>query len=87
VVEIIDTPEDSGDQHGKAPEADTGEGDTGVRFPGVIGQERIRQALARSLVNQRVPHAMLFLGDDGVGKEATALDFARALLCRGSTGQ
>ncbi|MBD3165171.1 DNA polymerase III subunit delta' [bacterium] len=93
VVEIIDSTDDpgtggEGDQPANEASESTGTaGGLAVRFPDVIGQERITTALGRSLRNGRVPHAMLFLGDDGVGKEATALDFARALLCRGKAGE
>jgi DNA polymerase III delta prime subunit len=38
-------------------------------------------ALARALSTQQVPHAWLFSGPDGVGKELAALALAQALLC------
>jgi DNA polymerase III subunit delta' len=56
--------------------------DSGVRFPHLIGQERIKDVLSRAAETGRNAHAYLFLGEDGVGKEAAALDFARVLLCK-----
>ncbi len=56
--------------------------DTGVRFSNLIGQERVRDVLTRAANTGRIAHAYLFLGEDGSGKEAAALDFARILLCK-----
>ncbi len=47
----------------------------------VIGQQRIVQALQRVIDTERVAHAYLFHGKDGVGKRAVALALAQALLC------
>jgi len=47
----------------------------------IIGQSRIVEALRRTLNSDRVAHAYLFFGPDGVGKRATALEFSKALLC------
>ncbi|MBN1448971.1 MAG: DNA polymerase III subunit delta' [Bacteroidetes bacterium] len=47
----------------------------------IIGQQRIKQLLQRMYSNNRIPHALLFHGPDGVGKEAVALEFARVLNC------
>ena len=47
----------------------------------VVGQERAVQALKQAIEGDRVGHAYLFFGAPGVGKRATALAFAQALLC------
>ena len=47
----------------------------------VIGQERVKKILQTAIRNNRVAHAYLFWGNDGVGSEAIALEFARTLLC------
>ena len=47
----------------------------------VIGQERVKQILLSALRNKRLPHAYLFVGNEGVGKDAAALEFARVLHC------
>ncbi len=54
----------------------------GIRFSHLIGQERIKDVLTRAAETGRNAHAYLFLGEDGVGKEAAALNFARILLCK-----
>ncbi len=48
----------------------------------VIGQERVVDTLRRALSGERVAHAYLFHGPDGVGKRAAALALARALECQ-----
>lgn len=47
----------------------------------VIGQERVKQALRAAIQHRRLAHAYLFLGNEGVGTEALAVEFARTLLC------
>ncbi len=47
----------------------------------VIGQERVKGILISELQSSRVPHAYLFYGNEGVGKDAMALEFARVLHC------
>lgn len=44
-------------------------------------QDQALHALGRALASQQVPHAWLFSGPDGVGKELAALSLAQALLC------
>ena len=48
----------------------------------VIEQERVVTTLQRALTTERVAHAYLFHGPDGVGKRAAALAFAQALECQ-----
>ncbi|MBI5739940.1 MAG: DNA polymerase III subunit delta' [Nitrospirae bacterium] len=52
----------------------------------VIGQERAVHILRGCIARERVPHALLFAGDDGIGKKLTALNFAKALNCTGGQG-
>jgi DNA polymerase III subunit delta' len=47
----------------------------------VIGQKRVKQILLAALRTERLPHAYLFYGSDGVGKDAMALELARVLHC------
>ncbi len=51
----------------------------------IIGQQRVKRLLQRMHGNERIPHALLFHGPDGVGKEATAIEFARVLNCEEGT--
>jgi DNA polymerase-3 subunit delta' len=52
----------------------------------VINQERACTALRRAIERERVAHAYLFHGPDGVGKRAAALAFAQALQCEQKDG-
>ncbi len=47
----------------------------------LIEQTRVVDVLRRAISSERVAHAYLFHGPDGVGKTSTALAFAQALLC------
>lgn len=50
-------------------------------FNEILGHERVKSLLAASLKNQRVGHAYIFEGIEGIGKKKTALEFAKALTC------
>jgi DNA polymerase-3 subunit delta' len=52
----------------------------------VVGHERVRSLLARSILAGRLPHALLLTGPDGVGKRTVALAAARALVCETRRG-
>ncbi|MBN1561822.1 DNA polymerase III subunit delta' [candidate division KSB1 bacterium] len=54
-----------------------------MSFADVIGQHHAKGILHRTIVNERVSHAYLFSGAAGVGKEALAIEFAKALFCSG----
>ncbi len=47
----------------------------------VLGQPSALQTLKRALASGRVPHAYLFDGPEGVGKELAAFGLAQALVC------
>jgi DNA polymerase-3 subunit delta' len=47
----------------------------------LIGQSRVEAMLGRALQRDRVSHAYLFLGPEGVGKSTAALLLAQALNC------
>lgn len=51
-------------------------------FENIIGQQRVISILRRALKSKRMPHALLFHGPEGVGKEAVALELAKALFCQ-----
>lgn len=50
-------------------------------FQEILGQEDAVLVLSRSLENDRLAHAYVFSGPDGVGKALTAFALAGALLC------
>jgi DNA polymerase-3 subunit delta' len=52
----------------------------------LTGNERVKKLLRRILEARRSPGAMLFAGEDGVGKKLFALEVARALNCRSPQG-
>lgn len=52
-----------------------------MSFSDVIGQELPVNILQNSIKNQRISHAYLFIGKEGVGKEFVAFQFAKALNC------
>ncbi len=53
-----------------------------MSFENIIGQKRVISLLKRTLLGQRMPHALLLHGPRGVGKEAVALELAKALFCQ-----
>jgi DNA polymerase-3 subunit delta' len=50
-------------------------------WPRVIGQERVKLTLLSALRSGRLPHAYLFYGPEGVGKDAMALELSRLIHC------
>ncbi|MBP2650403.1 MAG: polymerase delta prime subunit [Firmicutes bacterium] len=55
-----------------------------MNWDSIAGQTDVLKTLKNLLTTQRVPHAMLFTGPNGVGKMLTARLFAAALLCEGT---
>ena len=55
-------------------------------FDHLIGNQAVKDLLRRMLASERVPGALLFAGDDGVGKKQFAIELARALNCRNRQG-
>ena len=51
-------------------------------FDELTGNARVKAALKRMLVADRLPGALLFTGEEGIGKKLFALEVARALNCR-----
>ncbi len=47
----------------------------------IIGQPRAIRALRTAIATGRMPHAWLFSGQEGVGKDAAAIEVARVLRC------
>lgn len=55
-------------------------------FDQITGNERVKNLLRRMLEEQRIPGALLFSGEEGIGKKLFALELARALNCRSRIG-
>lgn len=47
----------------------------------IRGHDKVVEDLRRTLAHGRLPHAMLFVGPEGVGKKSLARKLAQALLC------
>jgi len=54
-----------------------------MSFHTLLGQDEAKAFVRAALEADRVGHAYLFVGPDGVGKTRLALDLCKALLCRG----
>jgi DNA polymerase-3 subunit delta' len=52
-----------------------------VSFDDIIGQDRVKSFLIQLAASERVPHALLFLGNTGSGNLALAIAFAQLLQC------
>jgi len=52
-----------------------------IFFENTTVQERIRNLFANALQRERLAHAYIFYGQEGAGKEAFALELAKALNC------
>ena len=50
-------------------------------FEEIIGNNPIKDMLAKSIENETVSHSYLFVGTQGIGKEMLAKEFAKNILC------
>lgn len=48
-------------------------------LPHVYGQEKVKKELYRLYMEDRLPHTLIFYGDEGLGKSTAALDLAASL--------
>ena len=48
----------------------------------IPGQTRVKQTLNNFLHSQKIPHAFLFSGNEGVGKDNAAIQFAKTLVSK-----
>ena len=58
-----------------------------MRFEDISGQDRAVNILRGQLDNDRIAHAYIFLGPEGVGRKKTALELAAALNCEKGAGR
>ncbi|MBP1638222.1 MAG: putative polymerase delta subunit, partial [Bacteroidetes bacterium] len=54
-------------------------------FSDIIGQHTIKERFIRSVREQRIPHAQLIHGPEGVGKLALSIAYAQYICCRNRT--
>ncbi len=52
-----------------------------LSFDEILGQPTVIESLRGLLASGRVPHALLFHGPQGIGKNTTAMAFAASLVC------
>ena len=50
-------------------------------FKDIIGQQAVKKRLIQSVLDNRVSHAQLFLGEEGCGKLALAIAYAQYICC------
>jgi len=58
------------------------DGTTFIPFSKIIGQDRAIKFLKQVMAGDKLPHAYLFVGIQGIGKTTTALALTRAINCR-----
>jgi DNA polymerase III subunit delta' len=51
-------------------------------FDKLIGNNHLKDVFRRLLISQRLPHSLLFVGEEGVGKRTFALELAKAFVCQ-----
>ncbi len=52
-----------------------------MQFANVVGHQKTKALLAKEAKNNRISHAQLFLGPEGIGKLPLAIAFSQFLLC------
>lgn len=52
-----------------------------MSWDSIIGQRRAKTTLRAALSSRRIPHAWLFTGSEGVGKDAMGIEVAKVLRC------
>lgn len=52
----------------------------------IFGHERQKDLLLSFLQNERLPHAFLFVGQNGIGKKKLAIEFIKHILCATGNG-
>ena len=57
-----------------------------MNFNELIGNEKIKQNLIKTLNNNTVSHSYMFIGTKGIGKKEFAKEFAKGILCMNSEG-
>lgn len=50
-------------------------------FKNVLGQQKVKNILVNQIKSSKIPHAYIFMGQNGVGRRFTAIEFAKVLNC------
>ena len=56
-----------------------------MRFKNIIGQNNLKSKLTKEVLNEKISHAQMFLGEPGFGGLPMALGFAQYLFCENRT--
>jgi len=56
-------------------------------FSNIIGQENIKNHLIKTIENERIPHAQLFIAPTGSGALPLAIAYAQYILCQNKDGE
>ncbi len=48
----------------------------------ILGQNRVKNLLQKAIMESKIPHAYCFWGQEGIGKDALAIEFAKVVNCR-----
>ena len=52
-----------------------------MRFADIIGHSELKQRLIHSVMENRISHAQLFLGEEGTGALPLAIAYAQFIVC------
>ena len=50
-------------------------------FEKIVGNDKIKEMLAKSIENGTISHSYLFIGTQGIGKKLLGIEFAKRMLC------
>ena len=56
-------------------------------FSDIIGQQEVKTQFARTVTEQRIPHAQLIRGPEGIGKLGLAIAYAQYICCENRTAK
>ena len=56
-----------------------------MKFSDILGNEGVKQRLRQMVASDKIPHALLFEGPEGIGKLAMARAFAQYVHCQHPT--
>lgn len=56
-----------------------------MSFDNIIGNEKVKEILNKTISSNNILHSYLFLGIEGIGKSLFAKEFAKMILCNGET--
>ena len=53
-----------------------------MSFENIIGNEKVKELLNKTISSNNILHSYLFLGIEGIGKSLFAKEFAKMILCQ-----